>query len=148
MTYIVSFYIIGVPGELRRGTGARARTLLAEKETAFDQLDLLHRSIIESVDAGIMTMNLQQQVKSFNGRPRRSRDSTPGRGEPEQSTRCSQAFPAPRPHGPPGLQRGCAQPLRDAFLGKDGEEMVLGYAVSALKTRETGESAISLSSRT
>ncbi|MCG6534802.1 MAG: ATP-binding protein, partial [Syntrophales bacterium LBB04] len=35
-------------------------------ETAFDQLDLLHRSIIESVETGIMTINLQGRIKSFN----------------------------------------------------------------------------------
>jgi two-component system sensor histidine kinase PilS (NtrC family) len=40
--------------------------LLAEKESAFDQLDLLHRSIIESVDTGILTVDLNGNIKSFN----------------------------------------------------------------------------------
>jgi two-component system sensor histidine kinase PilS (NtrC family) len=37
-----------------------------ERESAFDQLDLLFRSIIESVDTGIMTTTLQGRIKTFN----------------------------------------------------------------------------------
>jgi two-component system sensor histidine kinase PilS (NtrC family) len=39
---------------------------LAEKESEFYQLDLLHKSIIESVSAGIITIDLQGSIKSFN----------------------------------------------------------------------------------
>jgi two-component system sensor histidine kinase PilS (NtrC family) len=66
VTYILSFYVIAFLSSFVVERERRARTLLAEKETAFDQLDLLHRSIIDSGDAGIATMNLQQQIKSFN----------------------------------------------------------------------------------
>jgi two-component system sensor histidine kinase PilS (NtrC family) len=64
--HILSFYIIVFLASFVVEREEKARSLLAEKETAFDQLDLLHRSIIESVDTGIMTINLQGKVKSFN----------------------------------------------------------------------------------
>ena len=64
--HILSFYIIALLASFVVEQERKARILLAEKETAFDQLDLLHRSIIESVDTGIMTINLQGKIKSFN----------------------------------------------------------------------------------
>ena len=64
--HLLSFYIIGLLASFVVEQERRVRTLLAEKETAFDQLDLLHRSIIESVETGIMTINRQGRIKSFN----------------------------------------------------------------------------------
>ncbi|MCX5854696.1 MAG: PAS domain S-box protein, partial [Deltaproteobacteria bacterium] len=64
--HILSFYIIAFLASFVVEKEKITRSLLAEKETAFDQLDLLHRSIIESVDTGIMTINLQGKIKSFN----------------------------------------------------------------------------------
>ncbi|MBN2515141.1 MAG: PAS domain S-box protein [Deltaproteobacteria bacterium] len=64
--YIVSFYIIAILTSYLVEKEKTARVLLSEKESAFDQLDLLHRSIIESIDAGIMTIDLQGFIKSFN----------------------------------------------------------------------------------
>jgi len=64
--YILLFYTIAMVASFVVEREKVARTLLAEKETAFDQLDLLHRSIIESVDTGIMTLNMRGRIKSFN----------------------------------------------------------------------------------
>ena len=64
--HLLSFYIIALLASFVVEQERKVRTLLAEKETAFDQLDLLHRSIIESVETGIMTINLQGRIKSFN----------------------------------------------------------------------------------
>ncbi|MGZ3634878.1 MAG: two-component system sensor histidine kinase NtrB [Syntrophales bacterium] len=64
--HLLSFYIIGLLASFVVEQERKVRTLLAEKETAFDQLDLLHRSIIESVETGIMTINLQGKIKSLN----------------------------------------------------------------------------------
>jgi two-component system sensor histidine kinase PilS (NtrC family) len=66
ITHILSFYFIAFLSSFVVEQEKKARTLLAEKESAFNQLDLLHRSIIESVDAGILTVNLEGQIKSFN----------------------------------------------------------------------------------
>jgi len=66
ITYIVSFYLIAFLAIFIVEQEKKTRTLLREKETAFDQLDVLHRSIIESVDTGILTINRRGQIKSFN----------------------------------------------------------------------------------
>jgi len=44
----------------------KTKVLLSEKESAFDQLDILHKSIIESVGSGVMTVDLENRIKSFN----------------------------------------------------------------------------------
>ena len=66
LIYILSFYIIAFFSSFVVEREQKARALLEEKENAFDQLDLLHRSIIESIDAGILTVSLQRNIKSFN----------------------------------------------------------------------------------
>lgn len=64
--HIVSFYIIAFLASFAVKQEKKVRELLAAKESAFDQLDLLHKSIIESVDTGILTIDHQGNIKSFN----------------------------------------------------------------------------------
>lgn len=65
-THILSFYLVAFLASFVVEQERKTRTLLAERQGAFDQLDLLHHSIIESVDTGILTINLCGQIKSFN----------------------------------------------------------------------------------
>jgi two-component system sensor histidine kinase PilS (NtrC family) len=64
--YILSFYLVAILASFVVERERKTRTLLEEKVTAFDQLDLLHRSIIESIDTGIVTVDLIGRIKSFN----------------------------------------------------------------------------------
>ena len=64
--HITSFYIIALLTSFAVKQEKMARDLLSEKESAFDQLDLLHKSIIESVNTGILTVALNGNIKSFN----------------------------------------------------------------------------------
>jgi len=64
--HIISFYIIALLTSFAVKQEKTAMDLLAEKESAFDQLDMLHKSIIESVDTGILTIDLNGNIKSFN----------------------------------------------------------------------------------
>jgi two-component system sensor histidine kinase PilS (NtrC family) len=64
--HIIFFYIIALLTSFAVKREKMAKDLLAEKENAFDQLDLLHRSIIESVDTGILTVDLNGNIKSYN----------------------------------------------------------------------------------
>ncbi len=64
--HIISFYVIALLTSFAVKQEKRASDLLEEKESAFDQLDLLHKSIIESVDSGILTIDLNRNIKSFN----------------------------------------------------------------------------------
>ncbi len=64
--HIISFYIVALLTSFVAKQEKMARDLLKKKESAFDQLDLLHKSIIESVDSGILTIDLNGNIKSFN----------------------------------------------------------------------------------
>jgi two-component system, NtrC family, sensor histidine kinase PilS len=63
---IISFYLIALLASFVVEKEKKTRALLAERESAFNQLDLLYRAIIESVDAGILTIDLEGRIKSFN----------------------------------------------------------------------------------
>lgn len=64
--HIASFFIVAVLVIFVVEQEKRSRSLLTEKETEFDQLDLLYKSIIEHVNVGIVTIDLLGKIKSFN----------------------------------------------------------------------------------
>jgi two-component system sensor histidine kinase PilS (NtrC family) len=66
VTHIISFYFTALLSLYVVGQERKTRTLLAEKQDAFARLDILYKSIIESVSAGIITLNLEGRIKSFN----------------------------------------------------------------------------------
>jgi two-component system sensor histidine kinase PilS (NtrC family) len=66
ITHVASFFLIALLTSFVVEQERKTKRLLAEKVTAFDRLDLLHRSIIESVDTGILTVNLEGHIRSFN----------------------------------------------------------------------------------
>jgi two-component system, NtrC family, sensor histidine kinase PilS len=63
---IISFYILAFLTSFVVEQEKAAVSLLEEKESAFNQLDLLFRSIVESVDTGVMTIDLKGRIKTFN----------------------------------------------------------------------------------
>jgi two-component system sensor histidine kinase PilS (NtrC family) len=66
ITHVASFFIIALLTSFVVEQERKTKRQLAEKTSAFDRLDLLHRSIIESIDTGILTVNLQGNIRSFN----------------------------------------------------------------------------------
>ncbi len=64
--HIVSFYIVAFLVSFVVEQEKKSRLLLTEKESEFDQLDLLYKSIIKSVNSGIVTIDLMGKIKSFN----------------------------------------------------------------------------------
>ena len=80
-THILSFYLIAFLASFVVEQEKRVRLLLAEKEDAFEQLDMLHRSIVESVSLGILTINPAGMIKSFNRAAQDITDYTPGEVE-------------------------------------------------------------------
>ncbi len=64
--HIVSFYIVALLASFVVGQERKTRRLLIEREDAFKRLDLLYRSIIESVNAGVVTVDRAQRIRSFN----------------------------------------------------------------------------------
>jgi two-component system sensor histidine kinase PilS (NtrC family) len=66
ITHVASFIGIALLTSFVVEQERKTKRQLAEKTSAFDRLDLLHRSIIESVDTGILTVNLEGHIRSFN----------------------------------------------------------------------------------
>jgi len=66
LVHIVSFYVLAILASFVVEQEKKTRHLLEEKESEFNQLDLLFRSIVESVYTGVMTVDLRNAVKTFN----------------------------------------------------------------------------------
>ncbi|MFA5322542.1 MAG: ATP-binding protein [Smithella sp.] len=63
---ITSFYLLAFLASFIIEQEKKTSSLLEEKESEFNQLDLLFRSIVESVYTGVMTANLNNTIKTFN----------------------------------------------------------------------------------
>jgi two-component system, NtrC family, sensor histidine kinase PilS len=66
LVHIVSFYVLAILASFVVEQEKKTRLLLEEKESEFSQLDLLFRSIVESVYTGVMTIDLRNAIKTFN----------------------------------------------------------------------------------
>lgn len=132
--HVLSFYIIVFLASFVVEQEKKARMLLAEKETAFDQLDLLHRSIIESIDAGIMTINHRGIIKSFN----RAAEEISGFSVAEVENRnILEFFPAFRDIQEKIKTEHHKGSIRSRynmeFAGKENRKLILGCSISNLK---------------
>ena len=133
-THIVSFFLLAVLAGLLVEREKRTRELLTRKTEAFDNLDLLHNSIIESVDSGIMTIDINGHIKSFN---RAARDIT-GYSFQELQDRNIQTL-VPHIDGITGRVEG--KSIRGLTLRrfeveiekKDGTPVLLGCSLSPLE---------------
>ncbi len=130
-THILSFYLIAFLTSFVVEQERKVRTLLAEKEDAFEQLDMLHRSIVESVNLGILTINLSGKIKSFN---MAAKDITgysfadvEGRGVEEIFPSCAHMMPKGDAQRMPAQNR-----FEMSFKTKNDQEAVLGCSVSPL----------------
>lgn len=132
LVHIFSFYGIAVLASFVVEQEKKTRSLLEEKESAFNQLDLLFRSIIESVDTGILTVNLQGRIKTFN----RAAEEITGKSlKVVENKRIDEVFPS---FSPFILQRR-SDLLRSRYealiTGRKNEELHVGCSVSPLKDR-------------
>jgi len=132
--HILSFFLIALLASFVVKQEKKLRMLLDEKQTAFDHLDVLHRSIIESVDAGILTMNLAGQIKSFN----RAAERITGHVLADLMNRPLQdAFPVfaeiVDKENDPEFFQGKRKEVDLAFQRRDGERLVLGCTLSSLR---------------
>lgn len=133
---VVFYYLIAILTSLAVEKERKVSRLLADRVDAFNQLDQLHRSIIESIDAGIMTIDLQGYVKSFN---RAAEEITSFNLYEIENRQIDDFFP-----GIANLIKGMEVEPGDAVrrrfeidvCRKSGEKMILGFSVSALYNRE------------
>lgn len=134
VTHILSFYIIAFLASFVVEQEKKTRVLLAERQSAFDQLDLLHRSMIESVDTGILTVNMDGQIKSFN---RAAADITGYSFKDVENSIISDVFPNCRAlegeQNSSGNRSLVKTRFEMSFLARDGRTLILGGSVSPLR---------------
>lgn len=135
ITHVASFFLIALLTSFVVEQERRTKRLLAEKATAFDRLDLLHRNIIESVDTGILTVNLEGRIRSFN----RAAGEISGYAFGEVDNRSIEdIFPgvsALIAQGDPEERRRQRKRFETVIRKKSGEPMVLGISESPLYER-------------
>ena len=134
VTHIFSFYFIAFVSSFVVEQEKKTRTLLAEKQSAFDQLDLLHRSIIESVETGILTVNLKGQIKSFN---RAAAEITGFSFREVENRIISEVFPnfppLPKEKYHDGYRQTARIRFETTFYTGDGRSLNLGGSLSPLR---------------
>jgi len=132
--HIFSFYLIAFLTSFVVEREARMRNLLDEKQSAFAQLDLLYRSIIESVDTGILTVDLDGRIKSFN----RAAAVITGLSFREVANRIiSEIFPdfppLPETKNADGYRQAARTRFDVTFNTADGRSLSLGGSLSPLR---------------
>ena len=134
LVHIFSFYVIAALASFVVEREKQARALLAEKESAFNRLDHLYRSIIESIDAGILTIDMDGRIKSFNRGAEEITGFSFAEVENMDFRTLFSAFPAAfltvkrSPTGEAAPTR-----VEMPFIGKDDRKLILGCSISALK---------------
>ncbi|MCL5807874.1 MAG: ATP-binding protein [Deltaproteobacteria bacterium] len=134
ITHILSFYLIAFLASFVVEQERKTRTLLAEKQGAFEQLGLLHQSIIESVDTGILTVNLNGQIKSFN---RAATEITGLSFREIENRKLSDFFIYPPPlqskFDENGQRSLTKTRFETAFITSEMKRLILGGSVSPLR---------------
>jgi len=129
--HVISFYIVAFLASFVVEQEKKTRTLLEEKESAFDQLDVLFRSIIESVETGVMTTNLRGRIKTFN----KAAQSITGRAFGDVVNRpIGDVFPEFGPFFEHGTQTSHSR-KEVQITTRVGLDVHLGCSVSPLKDR-------------
>lgn len=132
IVHILSFYFLAFLASIVVEQEKKTRSLLEERESAFNQLDLLFRSIIESVDTGIMTTTLQGRIKTFN---RAAETITGLRFKTIENHQILEIFPEFNPFFNARVF-DLNQSRRDVKItGKDSTHVHLGCSISPLKDK-------------
>lgn len=137
LVHIVSFYILAFLASFVVEQEKKARFLLQEKESAFNQLDLLFRSIVESVDTGIMTINLQGTIKTFN---RAAEEITGFPLASVENKPISDRFPELAAFFTEGIIKKQTQNRMEVLINGNNESKIhLGCSISPLKDKQERE---------
>ena len=132
VVHILSFYIVAFLASFVVEQEKKTRSLLKERESAFDQLDLLFRSIIESVDTGIMTTTLQGRIKTFN---RAAETITGLRFKSIDNRQIKDVFPVFASLFDRNEEEAIKVRREITITGREGTQVYLGCSISPLKDR-------------
>jgi two-component system sensor histidine kinase PilS (NtrC family) len=133
LVHILSFYVLSYLYSIFVEQERKTRSLLEEKESEFDQLDLLFRSIIESVDTGVMTINLQGTIKTFN---RAAEEITGFPLAGVENRRIADVFPEfVQFFAMEKIDEQIRNRMEVIVTGKKGKKINLGCSISPLKDK-------------
>lgn len=128
---IISFYFLAFLASFIVEQGKKTESLLKEKESEFNQLDLLFRSIVESVYSGVMTVDLNNIIKTFNTA---AEEITGFSREKVQGMNVRDVLPEFLPFlKEETFEEQMKTRIEISILGKKKEKINLGLSVSPLK---------------
>lgn len=131
LVHIISFYILALLASFVVEQEKKTRFLLEERESAFNQLDILFRSIVESVDTGVMTTNMHGVIKTFN---RAAEEITGFSLSDVKDRRISDIFPKfAAILSDEDVNKQIKNRIEVDFLGNKNKKIHLGCSVSILK---------------
>lgn len=124
-TNILAFFTVAyLTGYLAEKT-ARVERELEEKEIDYERLESLNRHIVENITSGIMTLDEQMRITSFN----REAENVTGYTLREVYYRAVDGiFPGMIENGIRAVEGGVR--VEDRFRKKSGEEIYLGFSIS------------------
>jgi two-component system sensor histidine kinase PilS (NtrC family) len=136
IVHILSFYILAFLASIVVEQEKKTRSLLEERESAFDQLDLLFRSIIESVDTGVMTTTLQGRIKTFN---RAAENITGYPLKAVENHQVGEIFPEIAEYFSVDVLNQNRNRREVSIVNVKGYPVTMGCSISALKDREDNQ---------
>ncbi len=124
-TNILAFFTVAYLTGYLAERAVKVERKLEEKETDLVKLEGLNRHIVENITSGIMTLDGEGRVTSFN----REAESVTGYSFKEVYHRdCNELFPDMIQSGVRAARVGAR--VEKVFRKKDGTEIFLGYSVS------------------
>jgi two-component system sensor histidine kinase PilS (NtrC family) len=137
LVHIVSFYVLAILASFVVEQEKKTRSLLEKKESEFNQLDLLFRSIVESIYTGVMTIDLQNTIKTFN---LAAEEITGFPLAKVQDCKIEDIFPEFVPFLiEEAINKQNKNRLEVIITGKTGNKINLGLSISPLKGRHDNQ---------
>ena len=137
LVHVVSFYVLAFLAGFAVEQEKKTRYLLEEKESEFNQLDLLFRSIIESVYTGVMTVDLRNGIKTFN---KAAEEITGFSRSKVVDLKVDDVFPEFLPFmDTEMIDKQFKNRIQVLITGGNGAKVNLGLSVSPLKGRNENE---------
>lgn len=131
MVRITSFYVLAFLVSFVVEQEKKAASLLEEKESEFNQLDILFRSIVESVYTGVMTVDFNNIIKTFNSA---AEEITGFSRRKVQGLKVNDVFPEFVPFlNEETIEEQLKTRIEITIIGKNKEKVNLGLSVSPLK---------------
>lgn len=131
---VTSFYIVAFLVSFVVEQEKKAVLMLEERESEFSQLDVLFRSIVESVYTGVMTINMKNIIKTFN---RAAEDITGYSRKEVEGRKLEDFFPAFLPFL--GESERENNRVNVNIIGKNGATIHLGVSIAPLKGRRENQ---------